>query len=177
MGKEAAAALAGAAGGSILTLLATAQKARAAPIPEGVDPAVWDMMISQIEALAQLTASVETLVQTLGGTTVGPDPFANTPRFVTGQVICTALNTGFQLPPFPIPKNKQLVVKALPGNVGWIIVGATQADSQNLTVAYPLVPNEGIGLFIENSKQIWVMAPAPPIGALNDGVAFIVEQG
>lgn len=178
MGKEAAAALVGAGAGTLLTLLATAKKARAAPAPEGIDPAVWDMMISQIEALAQLTGSVDALVATLGGTPAGAeDPFASLPRFISGQVICTIINRGFQLPPAPIPKNKQLVVKALPGNVGWILVGATQADSQNLTVAYPLVPNEGIGLFVQNSDRVWVMAPPPPMGALNDGVAFIVEQG
>lgn len=171
MSREAAAALVGAAGGSVLTLLATAKKARAAPPPEGIDPAVWDMLVSQIEALAQLTASVDTLVQTLGGTPVGPDPFANTPRFVTGQVLCTTALRGFQLPSFPIPKNKQLVIKALPGNVGWIYVGSTQADSQSLVVAYILVPNEAVGLFIQDSKEVWVMAPI-----LNDGITFIVES-
>lgn len=185
-GREAAALLTGAAGGSFVTLLALAQKARAAP-PEGIDPQLWEMLTNLVEAVAvqsqeieQLTASLNSLVITLGGAPpvleVAGDPFENTDRFVTGQVICTVINQGFQLPSFPIPKNKQLVVKALPGNVGWIYLGVTQADSQNLTVAYILLPNEGVGLLINNSDRVWVNAPAPPVGALNDGVTFIVEM-
>lgn len=171
--RAAAAAAAGAVGGSLLALLLS-KEVRAAP--PGVDQQVWDMWLAMLEAQAELINSINTLIQTLGGAGVGPDPFANMPRFVTGQVLCTVVNQGFQLPSFPIPKNKQLVVKALQSNVGWIYVGATQADSQNLVVAYLLVPGEAIGLFVQDSDCIWVMAPAPPIGALNDGVNFLVEQ-
>ena len=180
-GKRVAAVIAGAAGGSLLTaFLIKAEEARAAPAPEGIDPQVWDMLLTNIEAVTLQTANIEALIVTLGGVpatlVAADDPFENATRFVTGQVICTALNQGFQLPSFPIPKNKQLIVKAMPGNVGWIFVGSTQADSQNITISFMLVPNEGIGLFVKNSEVVWVMAPAPPIGALNDGVAFMVEQ-
>ena len=176
--REAAAAVVGAAGGAALTYALTRNREARAAVPEGVDPELWNMLLNLIEAVSLQTASIDNLVQTLGGAPVaGEDPFENAPRFVSGQVICTIINQAFQLPSFPIPKNKQLVVKALPGNVGWVVVGATQSDSQNIFVAYPLVPNEGIGLFVKNSSAVWVMAPLPPMGALNDGVAFLVETG
>ena len=171
--------LAGAAGGSLLTYFLTRGE-EASAAPAGVDQQLWDMLLAMLEAQDAQIASINNLIVTLGGTPAGAgipyeDPFENTDRFVTGHVVCTVLNQGFQLPSFPIPKNKQLVVKADPGNVGWIYLGLTQGNSQNLTIAYVLIPNEGVGLFIKNSDRVWVMAPAPPIGALNDQVVFIVE--
>lgn len=158
------------------TLLFKAREAKAKVAPEGVDQAVWDMLTTLIASVDQLVISVDALVRTMGGPTTGEDPFENVTRFITGQIICTTQNQGFQLPSFPIPKNKQLVVKALPSNVGWIYLSVTQGQSQSLDVAYMLVPNEGIGLFIKDSDRVWVNAPLAPIGALNDGVTFIVEQ-
>ncbi len=183
-----AAVVTGAAIGVIGTLLANVQAARAAPPPEGVDPAVWDMMLNNVETtvvqqqqIEQLTQSVNQLVITLGGgIDLGEDPFANMPLagdgsegkgFTTGQLPCTTINRGFQLPKMPIPKNKQLIVKAHPNNVGWIYLAVQQGRSQTPTVAYILLPNEGVGLFIRNVDQVWVMAPT-----LNDAVVFIVEQ-
>lgn len=175
-----AALLTGAVGGSLLTYFLT-KSAEARAAPEGVDQKLWDMLLALLEAMDAQVASINNLIQVLGGTPAVPgevyeDPFENAERFITGQVICTVINQGFQLPSFPIPKNKQLVVKALPGNIGWIYLSVTRAQSQSLTVAYMLVPNEGVGLFIKNSDEVWVCAPPAPIGALNDGVAFIVEQ-
>ena len=167
--------LAGAAGGSLLTYFLT-KGAEARAAPAGVDQELWDMLLAMLEAQDAQIASINNLIQVLGGVPEGlEDPFENTDRFVTGHVVCTVLNQGFQLPSFPIPKNKQLVVKAMPGNVGWIYVGITQGSSQNPAIAYVLVPNEGVGLFINNSDRVWVTAPAPPVGALNDEVVFIVE--
>lgn len=178
---KAAAVVAGAAGGSLITYFLTrAAEARAAP-PPGMDQETWDLLVSMLEASAaqqqqieQLVNAINNLTVTLGGAppAVAEDPFANQPKFIVGQVICVIAGQGFQLPPMPIPKNKQLVVKALPGNVGWIWVAQVQADSQNMNVAYPLVPNEGIGLFVQNADRVWVMAPT-----VNDGIAFVVEQG
>jgi hypothetical protein len=170
--NRAAPFLMGAGAGVLGTLLLKVKEARAAA-PENTQQ-MWDMITALIESQGQLTASIDSLVATMGGNpSGGADPFENTIRFTTGQVICTALNQGFQLPSILVPKNKQVAVKGLPGNIGWVLVAATQGDSQNLVVAYPLVPNEGIGLYVKNTDRIWVMAPAPPMGALNDGVAFI----
>ena len=141
--------LAGAAGGSLLTYFLTrGEEARAAPA--GVDQELWNMLLAMLEAQDAQIASINNLIQVLGGVPAvpGEDPFENTDRFVTGHVVCTILNQAFRLPSFPVPKNKQLVIKADPGNVGWIYVGLTQGSSQNLTIAYPLIPNEGVGLFI-----------------------------
>jgi len=184
MVDRAGAVAAGAAGGSLITYLLTkATEARAAAPPEGMDQQTWDLMVSMLEGMAaqqaqvdQIVNAVNNLTVTMGGTPSGEDPFASMPSFTQGQVICTTIARAFQLPAIPIPKNKQLVVKGLPGNVGWVFVASRSADSQNANVAFPLLPNEGIGLVIENAREVWVTAPLPPIGALNDGIAYLVEQ-
>jgi len=176
--SKAAAAVAGAAGGSLITYFLTkTAEARAAP-PTGIDPEIWNMFLAMLEASIAQTQKIDELILTLGGTpaAAGEDPFANTRTFTEGQVICTVLNQGFQLPAIPIPKNKQLVVKGLPGNVGWVFVASKQSDSQNVNVAWPLLPQEGLGFFVKDASEVWVMAPPPPLGALNDGIAYLVEQ-
>lgn len=170
-GKTAAAVAAGAAGGSLLGAFLAGKGAKAAP--SGVDPAVWDALVAQTEAMALLLGRIDNLVSILGGGTGDEDdPFANTSRFTTGQVPCPVVGFGYQLPSIVIPKNKQLIVKALPGNVTWMYVGVTQADSQNLMVAYILVPNEGVGILIQNADRVWVSAQT-----VNDGIVYMVEQG
>jgi len=168
----------GAALGALSTLLANVKKARASAPPAGVDSAVWDMMLNSVEATAiqqgqieQLTQSVNQLVIAMGGTPVGEDPFANTDKFTTGQLVCTTAGRGFQLDSIPIPKNKQLIVKAHPNNVGWIYLAIQQAQSQRLLISWILLPNEGVGLFLKNADAVWVQAPV-----VNDGVVYIVEQ-
>lgn len=179
-GNDRAASVAvGAVGGSLITYILTkGAKARAAGPPAGMDPEVWNMFLDLMEAMTLQTQSIQDLIASMGGAPATVEgPFDNSPKFITGQVVCTVIGQGFNLPPIPIPKNKQLVIKANPANLGWVVVGVSQADSQNINVAYPLVPNEGIGLFIKNADEAWVMAPPPPFGNLNDGVVFIVEQG
>lgn len=178
MVSQRSALVTGMAVGAIATLLANVATARAAPAPAGVDPAVWDMMLSNVEAaivqqeqIGQLVQAVNNLTITLGGSPGGEDPFANMPSFTTGQLVCDVVNRGFQLPSIPIPKNKQLIVKAHPNNVGWIYLAVQRAQAQSLLISYMLLPNEGIGLAIRNADQVWVMAPT-----LNDGAVFIVEQ-
>ncbi len=99
------------------------------------------------------------------------DAFANYPKFVTGQVTCPVIGRAEQLPSYRIPKNKQLVVKALPGNVGWVFIGVRANDAQNPIVAYPMVAQEAIGLAVTNSDVVYISAQN-----INEGIAFIVEQ-
>ncbi len=186
MSSKTGVALAGVAAGSLATLLLTrAQEARAAGPPSGVDPALWEMTVAtmetaavQAEQMSQLNVTLNNLVAAMGGAPAGEegDPFENTDKFVTGHVVCDALNVAFQLPSNPIPKNKQLVVKAAPGNIGWIYLALRAVDSRNAAIAYILIPNEGVGLSINNSEEVWVTAPLAPVGFLNDEVIFIVES-
>lgn len=175
---RAAAAVAGAGVGSLITYWITHPKEARAAVPEGMDEATWNMLLALIDGIAlqsqklnELTASIDNLVATIGGPTVGEDPFASMPRFTVGHVLCPVANRGYRLPSMPIPKNKQLVVKALPGNITWLWVASTPADSTNMNVGYPLVANEGVGLFVKNANSVWIMATT-----INDGIAFIVEQ-
>lgn len=174
-----AALITGAIGGSLVTLLLTrVAEARAAGPPPGVDPETWEMYLTIIETTAvqaeqinELIVTLNNLAVALGAPTELEDPFASMPKFIVGHVVCPIANTAYRLPPIPVPKNKQLVVTALPGNITWLWVANTPADSTNMNVAYPLVPTAGVGLFVKNANSVWVMA-----NTINDGVAFIVEQ-
>lgn len=178
--ERGAAVALGVAGGSLATLLLSRAREARAMVPEGVDPQTWNMLASLLEAVAvqsqeieQLTSAVRTLAA-VGGMPVsedGEDPFENYPKFVTGQVQCTVALQAENLPPIPIPKNKQLIIKAMPGNGGWIYLAFTQGQAQSLIVSYVLLPNEAVGLFIRNANQVWVMAPI-----VNDVVTYIVES-
>lgn len=171
--------VAGAAGGSLITyLLTSVEKVKAAEAPPGVDQETWEMFttlmestVIQAQQLQELVVVLNNLTVALGGAVPGVDPFENTEKIFTGHVICNVANQAFQLPPIVIPKNKQIVVKAMPGNITWIWVGVSRSEAQDLNIAYPLVPNEGIGYFVKNADQIWVMT-----ATVNDGVAFTVEQ-
>lgn len=175
---RAVAAVAGVGAGSLITYFLTrAKEVRAAP-PPGMDEATWEAILALIDGIAlqshklnELIASIDNLVAIMGGPVVGEDPFASMPKFIVGHVVCPVVNTAYELPPIPIPKNKQLVVKALPGNITWLWVGPTPTDSTNMNVAYPLVPGEAVGLFVKNAESVWVMA-----NTINDGATFIVEQ-
>lgn len=180
--KRAAAVALGAVGGSIITyFLSRVEKARAEPAPAGMDERTWDMILTLVESIGVQSQQIEGLISAVnnllivtGRAEAAPgleDPFENASSFTTGQVICPIINRGFQLPPIPIPKNKQLVVKALPGNVTWMWVAEVAANAQNLVIAYPLVPNEAIGYFVTNADAVWVVATT-----VNDGIAFTVEQ-
>ena len=60
MTSQRSAIAAGAAIGAIAAMLANVQKARAAPVPAGVDPAVWEMMLNSVEITIVQQGQIET---------------------------------------------------------------------------------------------------------------------
>ncbi|MFY9259577.1 MAG: hypothetical protein WAO71_03610 [Gallionella sp.] len=176
--KTAQAVLAGAAGIGIGSLLnsrrAKASESSGSPMVVEGETVNLNPLISAInDLIITLRSEARVPVSSSTGSTViqSEDSFRNYDGFTTGQLVCTMAGRGFKLPPIPIPKNKQLVIKGLPGNAGWVYIGVQQAQAQSTTVSYPLLANEGIGLSITNAKLVWVSAQI-----VNDGVAFIVEQ-
>jgi len=159
----------GAAGGALAAALLRDIRAKAAPT--GVDSEVWELFLAQQAQLGQLIDTLNNLTIQLGGSSAGDDAFANYDNFATGQVICPVLGRAEQLPAIPIPKNKQLIVKALPGNAGWVFVGIRAVEAQNQLVAYPMLPQEAIGLAINDASKVWVTSQN-----INEGIAFVVEQ-
>lgn len=163
------AALAGVGVGAIGTWLLT-NRAKAAPA--GVDPELWEAFQTLIGAIALQTQEISALIALLSSGDGAFDPaFANLDKFTTGQVLCPIIGSAVALPSIIIPRGKQLVLKALPNNADWIYVGQIAVDSQNLVIAWILVPNEGFGLYIKNASHVYVTAQA-----VNDGINYAVEQ-
>ncbi len=167
------AVLAGAGIGAILTyLLAHPSEAKAATAPEGVDPEVWTALTTIIQAVQEQNARLDTtlaqLVQVLGGEGTS---LKNPSTFTTPGVICAIAGQAYPIPGKIIPYDKEFIVKALSTNAGLIYLANNEVDAAIVTAAYPMLPNEAVGLSILNSREGWVSAQFA-----GEGVSCIVEQ-
>lgn len=168
------AVLAGAGIGSLLTyMLTNPSAAKAAPAPEGVDPDVWNAIISIIESIQEQNARLETALSQVASL-VGGSGYAlvNPASFTTPNVICPMAAQGYQVPRKLVPWDKEFIVKALSTNAGLIYVANNEVDAAIVTNAYPMLPNEAVGLKIAASDEVWVSAQFA-----GEGVSCIVEQG
>jgi hypothetical protein len=179
-GKVAAAGLVGATGAAILTYFLTkGRKAEAAPPPEGTtvftpDDETWNLLVGILEGIvgtnAKLDAvinAINTLSVSLGGSTV----LANPKGGVSDHVICGAVGTAIQLPDYPVPWDKPVIIKALNGNAQPCRVGFTKLQAENLNTAWPLLRNEAKGWKVDNANRLWVC-----FAAATDGIVWSVEQ-
>lgn len=167
------AAIAGAGLGSIITYLLThPSEAQAAGAPEGVDPETWAAITTIIQTIQEQNARLEVALSQVV-TLVGGEGYAlkNPETFIAGPLLCPVAGQGYQIPPKIIPWDIEFVVKALSTNAGLIYIANNEIDAGNAAIAYPLLPNEAVGLQIANSKEVWVSAQLA-----GEGVSFIVEQ-
>lgn len=67
---------------------------------------------------------------------------------------------GTQLPYIAVPSGMGLVVRAWPLNPGWLQVGFSLGECQNVNQSYPLLPNEVVGYFLENANKLYLAATA-----------------
>ncbi len=159
-------------GGLLVYLLTHPSEAQAASPPEGVDPDVWNAIVGIIQSIQEQNARLETalsqFVTLMGGSGTA---LTNPESFVTGPLICAVAAQGYNIPPKVIPWDKELVVKALSTNAGLIYLANNQVDAALVATAYPMLPNEAIGLSIENADEVWISAQFA-----GEGVSFIVEQ-
>ena len=171
--KTAVAAIVGAGLGSLITfLLAHPSEAQAAGAPEGVDPETWAAITTIIVTIQEQNARLETalsqVVSVLGGSGYA---LLNPHSFTTGNVICAIAMQGYQVPGKLIPYDIEFVVKALSTNAGLIFIANNEIDAALQTASYPMLPNEAVGLKIENGSEVWIAAQLA-----GEGASFIVEQ-
>lgn len=172
-GKAGAAVLGAGAGAALTYLLTKAPKVGAETLP-GVNGdnlqaliGILQGIVEQNEKLDGMLAAINNLTVALGGQV----SLENPEKIVAGQVLCPTVGQAEQLPPYAVPWDKELVIKALPTNVGTILVGPTQVAAQNAVSSYPLIANEAIAYKVLNADKIWV---SPTVAG--EGIAFTVEQ-
>jgi hypothetical protein len=118
-----------------------------------------DEVVQLIVALAASSEEIRTTVlailQALGTGGGGGQGWPANTDAITSLRVAVAV-TGTQLPFIAIPSGMSLVIKAWTLNPGWIQVGATQAECQNVNQSFPLLPNEVVTYQIENAEKIYI---------------------
>jgi hypothetical protein len=110
-----------------------------------------------------------------GGST--PSVSVNIPQLKNFNTILsfTCYTTGAlvakQLPRYTVPDNVELVIKALPTNLGYIFVSNSQSNAQESNQSYWLIANEGIGYKVDYADSIWIASTVA-----TEGVVCTVEQ-
>ena len=174
--KKVGIALAGAGIAGLLALLLRPGGASAAevPAPEGMDEETWRLVQAIGEGIIEESQKLDAMVNAINNLTIslgGQVSVANNQSTTSGQVVCPIVGQGVQLPSRVIPWNRQVVIKALPTNVGVISVSETRQSVGSAWSSYPLIGNEGVGYFIADLAALWISA-----AIAGEGIAFTVEQ-
>jgi hypothetical protein len=162
-GRDKALAAGLGAGAGALAALALRQKVAATGeliIPQELLDAIVSMELTQENILAALNY----LAQVISGTGLGN--LQNAPKILCFTIYPPVVGVAEQLQEFYVPYDQQLVIKALPNNVGIIRVGNSQAEAQNPNSSYPLIANEAIGYKIYKTNQLWLTCTVAGEGAI-----------
>jgi hypothetical protein len=86
------------------------------------------------------------------------------------RLIIVAANTPYQGPHLQIRNGYVAAIKADPRNAVGGFVNIGQDATVNINSAWPLIPNEGLTLNIQNADQIWYS------GLAGDALILIIER-
>ena len=92
-------------------------------------------------------------------------------RVAFGAKKAKAADTAEQLPPWPAPDGKEIVIKAPLSNTGTVYLGTNKPETEDTNAAYPLTPGASITYKIKDLSQIWFMSDT-----VSEGVAWTVER-
>ncbi len=153
--------------GVALALLLRGKEAQAAPD---------DATLALLQSIAQSGVSVDTdtsdIIAILNGIAAklgapGAVTLENPSEITTFQVtVPVAFANPQQLPDRAIPYDKELVIKAMPGNQGQIWVANSRTEALSANSVYILIANEAIEYKIKNAGQIWINATRAGEGVL-----------
>lgn len=158
--EKAKTGLAAGAGGAIGAALAIMASRRAEAAPP-IDEAVLKFLESIAESGVSIDENVEKILAALGIIVL-----KNPPEITCFRILVPVVNTPVQLPDREIPYDKELVIKAVPTNLGLIYVANSRAEALNLNSSYWLLANEAIEYKVENADRIWINATRAGEGVL-----------
>lgn len=158
-----------------------ARKADAAPsIPNGnggeiiLDQAASDLLLAIAQSDSNIDANTKTLIELVRqlsasqGVDVG---MKNPSHIMVVRLSVNATNAAYSMPDRPIPYKKNVVIKALPTNLGVIYVANSAVDATNINSAYPLIANEAVEYEIDNLQRLHYSG-----SIVGDGLVATVEQ-
>jgi len=179
MADNAKTGLAAGAGGLIgaaLAILASRKSASASPPPVG-EISLDEATMLLLQAIAQSTDSIDAdtseFINALNklSAALGVQVLENPTEITAFRILVAAVNTPTQLPDREIPWDKELLIKAIPTNLGLIYVANSRAEAMNINSCYWLLANEAVHYKIKNSRQLWVNA-----SIAGEGVLCTAEQ-
>lgn len=192
-GKTAAKVGVGVTAGALAAFL-LGRKAKAAPVPTlpqlqmvSLDDPTMQALLSILEHAESLDLDVDAVLRHLADIAAGINRLStalgvggvvkleNPPDITAFTVLTTVLNTPVQFPYREIPYDKELVIKAMPTNLGIVLVAPSRSDAMNLNSSYWLVASEVVQYKIKNAEHIWLNVP-PVLGIAGEGVVCTVEQ-
>lgn len=168
------AGVAGFSAAAILALLLSKSASGSQPSEGTVlfkpDEDTWNLLMGILDGIVDGNAKLDAILMALGGAVKNPS------GTISQTILLPFAGTGVNLPPYIIPYDKEIVIKALNdpafhANIGTIMVGSSKVGSENISSAYPLLPGEAVGYKVRNSDCLWV---CPTIAG--DGVSWTVEQ-
>ncbi len=102
------------------------------------------------------------------------NPFSATagyPYVLTGQKVVTTPGVPVQFSSLVIPKDREIIVKAMATNTDVVAIGYSAATAVSTgTDSFHLYPGESIGLNISNANLLWLDA-----AVAGGGIEYITE--
>ena len=175
--KTGLAAGAGGLIGAALAILATRKAVEAKPPEAEMTVGLGEAELLLLQALAESGESIDEntleLINAINNlaTALGVSVLKNPSEIAAFRILVPAVNVPVQLPDREIPYGMELVVKALPTNMGLIYVANSRPEALNINSVYQLLANEAIEYEIENAQQLWVN-----VTRAGEGVVCTVEQ-
>lgn len=90
---------------------------------------------------------------------------------VSGRLLVIIANDGQQLPGMPIPPGVKVTIRALPTNLGTVVLGGSKASVESGS-DYPLVATDPPTQYeLDELSALWMAGTSP-----GDGIAWTFEQ-
>lgn len=125
--------------------------------------------LESIASSGQLsTTLLNQIAQILGAPGAG---VGNPNTFKAFELRPSAASSPVQFPPFPVPYNMSVVIKARNGNLGTVYVAPSEGETQNSSSRFYLLQNETISYKVDNTNRIWLI-----VDNASDGVAVTLEM-
>ena len=166
-GQNALAILAAGGAGAIIASLMSHKPTAGSPGVE-LPPEILTALAALV-ASAQLTN--DQLQQLLGVLGIAGAVGQNPNEIITFTIQPVVALQPTQFPEFLVAYDKNLLVRANPGNAGNMYIGNTAAESVNPNSAWLLQPNDVVGWKINNTKQLWVTC-----ATLGDSIICTAER-
>lgn len=140
---------------AIAAVIAMLRSGKAEAAPGEIPEELWNLIIAIAASADAIDKDLDEVIEALSkGAGQGWPP--NTNAITAIRVPLGAANVGVQMPFMLVPDGMTLFIKAWALNPGWLQVGGSRAESQNINSSFPLLPSETVWYHVQNADSVWV---------------------